>query len=161
MKMKIVCIGSILFCLLSGVAYGGEEQDRSLQELQDYLHANGLPAATQLISNQMARSMPMQIDSFTRLHKVNYSFPETIVVFVTVLLTKQQIEGVSSLADISENMTRDTITRACSEPVIETMIGAGMKLVYRYQDAENRFLFAVSTENADCRTIASLDRPPL
>ncbi|MCG6931774.1 MAG: hypothetical protein LJE64_14560 [Desulfofustis sp.] len=48
------------------------------------------------------------------------------------------------------------LSRACSEQVIEAMIGAGMKLVYRYIDSANQSLFTVSTEDGDCSKTASL-----
>jgi len=62
----------------------------------------------------------------------------------------------SSPEEIAAHMQDDMLSRACSEQVIEAMIGAGMKLVYRYIDSANQSLFTVSTEDGDCSKTASL-----
>ncbi len=68
---------------------------------------------------------------------------------------KIRLMEFSSLEEIAVHMKKDTLSRARSEPFIETMIEAGMKLGYRYIDSANQSLFTVSTESGSCSRTTS------
>jgi hypothetical protein len=104
----------------------------------------------------MAMSMPMQIDGFTRLTKVNYHYPNTIIVYARISLSRDQISEFASLEEIKERMQQDTIRKACSEPVIETMLSAGMIITYTYLDEAHQNLFSLSAFDGDCLADAAV-----
>jgi hypothetical protein len=127
----------------------------NISGLKDYLAKMGLESTTKWISDQMALSMPMQVDSFTRLTKVNYLYPDTIIVFARISLTKQQISDFASLEEIRQQMKQDTTRRMCADPTIETMLQAGMRLTYEYLDDNRLPLFSLTTKEEDCTTRAA------
>ena len=146
--MTPVC-GVLVFLPPVSVSFG-DEVSEDVDIIRHYLITAGLEQTTKLISDQMAMSMPMQIDTFTRLSKVTYRYPSTIIVFARVSLSRQQIEELSSLDEIKENMSRDTVAKVCGNPMMETMLAAGMTIEYSYSDERRDSLFTVSAHGTDC-----------
>ena len=144
----------LLFCtpllfIPAAISFGGGVPE-DVVVIRHYLSTAGLAQTTKLISDRMAMSMPMQIDTFTQLSKVIYQYPSTIIVFARVSLSRQQIEELSSLDEIQENMHRDTVAKVCGNPMMETMLEAGMTIQYSYSDDRRDSLFTVSAHGADC-----------
>ena len=114
-----------------------------------------LPKRLQLMTNEVARSLPIRIDALTTFTGI-FSIGNTITYLKEIDIKNKKINNLwvnkKTRFKIINGIKEDEIKSVCNEPTMGKMIKIqGVKAIMRYSDLDKRFLFEHTITKDTCK----------